>query len=355
MNTYLSKKLTFFSFWLMVLVVLLHSLNIDFKECNDVLCNVQYLLSYKLSQIAVPLFFMISGYLYFHKISVNQKFNFSFFLQNNKKRIRTVLLPYVLWCTFWFLLIYILQSIPLFAKYFPQPLYAMSIKDKLLNLYYYPLNYPFWFLRELIVIFLITPVIFLLVKYTRWGSILVLFLLMILYSKLISFNNITFLSAIPLFYFGVGSFLSLNKINIVFKAKKHVALFLIILWVLLNLLSLYNDTTTILNNEIQWSLNIFKNIIGCLAIWYLYDFLNQKVQWRSYNFYNYSFFIFAVHGIPTIILVKISQQLFNDNAVLLFISYLLIVPFIIILSIYSGKLLKKTFPNLFNILVGTRN
>lgn len=144
MNEYLSNKITFFSFWSMVLIVLLHSLNIQFSDCTNLICSFQYLLSHKLTQIAVPLFFFISGYLYFLKVNIKNKIDFSFFMNNNKKRFRTILLPYILWSVVWFVLLYSIQLVPFLSNYFGQPLYSMSLNDKLINLLVYPLNYPFW-------------------------------------------------------------------------------------------------------------------------------------------------------------------------------------------------------------------
>lgn len=354
MNKYLSNKLTFFSFWLIVFVVLLHSLNIDFSTCNNLFCNLQYLLSHKLSQIAVPLFFIISGYLYFHKLGLNCKIRLSFFVVNNKKRIRSVLVPYILWCTLWFLFMYIIQCLPAIRSYFPQPLHEMSTKDKLLNLYYYPLNYPFWFLRELLTLFVISPLIFLLVKYLKWLFLILIIVVVLMLDELITFMGITLLSATPFFYFGLGAFFTLLKTPMRFNAKKVLAFLLIVVWLLLNIISLYNEKEPFLVKNLNHGFQILKDTIGCLALWYLYDLLNRKKQWKNYQFYNYSFFIFAFHGIPTLILVKISMALFKDDALSLFISYMIIVPSIIMLSIVIGMVLKKILPNFYNVLVGSR-
>ena len=354
MDKYLSKKLTFFSFWLMGLVVLLHSLNVDFPACNNLICSLQYLLSHRLSQIAVPLFFMMSGYLYFLRAKLNHKIDLSFFIDNNKKRIKTVLVPYILWCTLWFFFMYIIQNLPIVENYFPQPLHEMSTKDKLLNLYYYPLNYPFWFLRELMVLFIISPFIFMIVKYLKLFIVVLIVIAALMSDKLLSFYDITLLSTKPFIYFVLGAFFALNKTRLIFNTKKSIALLLIFVWLLLNVISLYNLRNSFIIESMVQVFSILKDFIGCMAVWYLYDFLNQKTQWRNYEFYNYSFFIFAFHGIPTLILVKISSILFKDHSFLLFIAYLFIVPFIIILSIFIGTMTRKMFPYSYKILVGTR-
>ncbi len=354
MDNYLSNKLTFFSFWLIVLVVILHSLNVDFSSCNNIYCTVQYLVSHRLSQIAVPLFFMISGFLYFHKLDLNNKIDLSYFINGNKKRLRTVLVPYILWCTLWFSLMYVIQYLPIVENYFQQPLYEMSMKDKLLNLYYYPLNYPFYFLRELMSLFVISPLIYILIKHLKWFFIILVFLLFMSFDRLLSLSGITLLSATPLFYFGLGSFFSLNKFQMIFNAKKHIALLLVVFWLILNIISLYNVKDPFIIKIVSRGLNIFKDLVGCVSLWYLYDFLNFKKQWSNYKFYNYSFFIFAFHGIPTLILVKASIALSKENSLLLFMSYIIIISSMVIISILIGMGVKKMFPNLYNVLVGSR-
>lgn len=354
MTPYLSRKLTFFSFWLMALVVLLHSLNVDISRCNNILCDLEYLLSHKLSQIAVPLFFLMSGYLYFHKTEVNQKVNLQFFLKANKKRTKTVLIPFILWCTFWFFAVYFAQYLPVLKNYFSEPLHEMSIKDQLLNLYYYPLNYPFWFLLHLMTLFIISPLIFFLIKYMRWFFLILIFAIFVSIKNLIELNSLTILSSSPFFYFSLGSFLALFKIELNFKAKKHIAVILILIWISLNVFSLLNDKNNIDLSSMLKKIFFTKDLLGCLAIWYLYDLLNQKSQWKNCNFYKYSFFIFAFHGIPTVILTKISISLSKNDPLLLFVSYFFIGPLVILLSIFSGMIVKKTFPNFYNILVGAR-
>ena len=353
MNKYLSNKITFFSFWLIILVVVLHSLNVQFNECNNLLCGLQYLLSYKLAQIAVPLFFFISGYLYFFKADLKKKIDLSFFFANNKKRIKTVLIPYVLWCVIWFFILYLLQLLPFVKNYFSEPLHSMTLKDKLLNLFVYPVNYPFWFLRELMLLFVLSPLVFLLIKYLKVVYIVVLFILIIVFSKLLSVYDITLLQSMPIFYFSLGAFISLNKINIESKLSSFKSFGLLIIWILFNILSFYFDNDFKSEDIYIRSFNVIKDIVGCLAVWYMYDFFNQKEQWKNYSFYQYSFFIFAFHGIPTAILVKLSQ-VFKNNEYLTFLAYVSIIILIVMISIFTGNLIKRSMPQFYRLVTGNR-
>jgi heme exporter protein D len=86
----------------------------------------------------------------------------------------------------------------------------------------------------------------------------------------------------------------------------------------------------------------------------LYDLCNQKFQYKNYNYYKYGFFIFAFHGIPTLVLVKVSSLLFQGNSFYLFLAYLAIIISMILISIFAAKRTKKIFPNFYNVLVGAR-
>jgi hypothetical protein len=72
------------------------------------------------------------------------------------------------------------------------------------------------------------------------------------------------------------------------------------------------------------------------------------------NIYDYSFFIFAFHGLPTIFLVKLSTMIFENNHLYLFFSYLVIPILVVCLSLSTAFFLKKLTPKIYNRLVGFR-
>lgn len=350
MNKYLSNKLTFFSFWLIVLVVLLHSLNVDFTICDNFICSFQYLLSHKLAQIAVPLFFFISGYLYFLKKDIDKKNDHLFFITAIKKRFKTIMLPFVLW----YLFMYFLQQLPVIKEYFSEPIHLMAFQDKILNLFYYPLNYPFWFLRELMVLIMLTPLLFLGIKYLRVIFVFLLVPIVIFFKNIVIIYDYTILGSIPLLFFSLGAFLSLNKMDITFKPKKINAILLLIFWIGFNLMSIYAEKYSFLDEMVIRGWDIFKDFLGCIAVWYLYDLYNRDYQWKNYSFYNYSFFIFAFHGIPALILVRISSIMCKENPYYLFLAYVIIFISSVVISIFMGKSTNKLLPKAYKILTGSR-
>jgi len=78
MDKFLSYKIRAISFWAILLVVFLHAYNLDTKQQGIILTFpksynwfIQNLISNGLTRVAVPLFFIISGYLFFIKFDQN--------------------------------------------------------------------------------------------------------------------------------------------------------------------------------------------------------------------------------------------------------------------------------------------
>jgi hypothetical protein len=243
--------------------------------------------------------------------------------------------------------------LPFVENYFSKPLYKMGLTEQLFNMFIEPLNYPFWFLRELMLILLITPIVFLLIKYFKVKILVLLFFGAFFMKSLYQINGISIYIMIPLFYFFSGAFFSLQKINLLFKPKRFIAFLLLGGWLVLNLISIYCENYVGNVLVATGSVNLIKDLIGGVAIWYFYDLLNSNEQWSNYSFYKYSFFIFAFHGIPTALMVKMSTLKFT-NQYYIFISYVGIFVFMVLFSILMAKITEKLLPNVYKMVTGSR-
>ena len=121
MNKYLSIKLNVISFFSMVMVVFLHSYNVVVNlNTQNIELNRGYssffqdFFSQGITRIAVPLFFLISGYLFF----LNIKGAPGEFISKFKKRLKTIVLPYLFWSVWGLLLFFILQTLPQSKNFF---------------------------------------------------------------------------------------------------------------------------------------------------------------------------------------------------------------------------------------------
>ncbi|MDR2862792.1 MAG: acyltransferase, partial [Puniceicoccales bacterium] len=111
-----SKLIDILRFPLMVAVLLTH---IDFPYAGWEGSTAWFLytaLNRILGCVGVPLFFFISGYLFFRKTTATHptaaSFPISLWLEKIRKRTRTLVVPYFLWITAWLLFYYALYHSP---------------------------------------------------------------------------------------------------------------------------------------------------------------------------------------------------------------------------------------------------
>lgn len=211
-----------------VLIVLLHAGgltplqydNPDIPSKFYVFDTIRIVLSKGLCCVAVPLFFIISGYLFFKKL---EKWDYSVWRNKLQKRIRSLFVPYCLWCTIPLVFLFSLHfcKILWFDK---TPVNADSLKEWFDSiggwLFFWdcgtgtPVNGPLWFVRNLILAVLASPLIWLYVRYTKMVGLVFLFLFTISGVSL----GILFLEK-SIFFFTLGAYFSLNKRNMIIDLK----------------------------------------------------------------------------------------------------------------------------------------
>ena len=96
-----SKTISFARFPLIALVAFIHSYIMMPYHGSSVTAlevpmfyNIEFLISEIIACIAVPLFFLISGFLFFYRLS---DFTCKLYITKLKKRFKTLFIPYVFW------------------------------------------------------------------------------------------------------------------------------------------------------------------------------------------------------------------------------------------------------------------
>ena len=162
-----SKVISFLRFPLCAAVVLIH-ININTENCSThpLYDSVHYLFAQILARVAVPLFFMFSGFLFFYK---SEKLHFSDYKGKLTKRIRTLLIPYLFW-NFTIILYYLLgRMLGLGSEYgsgfgfidWLKPFWNnYPVETNGEGIASYPICVPFWYIRDLMVTVLLSPIIY---------------------------------------------------------------------------------------------------------------------------------------------------------------------------------------------------
>ena len=101
MNSQLSKNINVLIVISTIAVVLVHTTEVSPKPeilLDDIVGSIDFYITFWLkniiSAIGVPVFFFISGYLYFNGESDFQK---NTYLKKTKRRFNSLLLPYIIW------------------------------------------------------------------------------------------------------------------------------------------------------------------------------------------------------------------------------------------------------------------
>ena len=185
MNVYLSDKIRVISFLSIILVLYIHSNFHDYpNEIQGMAFNftLQKAISEMIGRCAVPMFFVISGYLYFHNIQSRDAL-----LRKMRKRCRTLVVPYLIACLFPALFALAMETMPWTKAFINGTGFSENFSKSWYSLLYMlyidagngsPYAFHLWFLRDLIVIVALTPLLLLMKK--KLGlmmSIIVLFVL----------------------------------------------------------------------------------------------------------------------------------------------------------------------------------
>ena len=143
-------------------------------------------MSQTLVKVAMPTFFVMSGYLFFANV---EKFNKEIYQQKLWRRIKTLLIPYIIW----------------------NLLMAAKLKMFSLSIFWTPANMPLWFLRDLMIVSLLTPIIYIGVR--KLGYWLFVLLLPIYLTGIWAIQP--GLNPYAISFFTLGAFLSIREMNLI--------------------------------------------------------------------------------------------------------------------------------------------
>lgn len=314
-----SRIISFLRFPLIIGVIIIHAdfsniaiaghkciNNIDYPAYT---C-ISYLFSQIIARIAVPLFFFISGFLFFYKTQI---FNSSTYLQKIKKRIHTILIPYVFWNLLVIIFYLCIQSIlPELLSGQNKPILNYSLSDYLFafwdtnqisptNNKGMPINYPLWFIRDLMVVIICSPLLYFAIQKLSKAIIFILGLLWISNTWL----NITGFSIDAFFFFTFGAYFSIKKKDFISLMQPYFKLY-IILYAIILMTELLNHQISFIKDYVKYIHNI-GILLGLLsAITLSAHFISQN-KWKVNSYLTKStFFIYAYHALPLTFFIKLS-------------------------------------------------
>jgi surface polysaccharide O-acyltransferase-like enzyme len=242
---------------------------------------LKLLISQTLVKVAMPVFFIMSGYLFFVNVDV---WNFKVYKTKIWRRMKTLLIPYLIWN--------LLMAIKL--KTFSWSMFWVYCKPAGIQIDWFgqehlmtaPANMPLWFLRDLMVISLLTPIIYILIR--KLGFWLIGMLTILYLSGVYAF--IPGLSAYAIYFFTFGALLSIRKMDMV-TSLKRVEIPAYVLSVLFAISMLLTYSTPVFS-----SLMLCFRLSGAVAVFCLTSRILTSTPRRLPSVVcNSSYFIYLAH------------------------------------------------------------
>lgn len=331
--------------FLAFLIVLLHCFSLysvsdhPIRYNNDLYDFVRILCTQGLCRVAVPTFFIISGYLFYKK---KEKWQWGTYKDKIRKRLFSLVIPYFLWNVIAVIFLFSIEvmsikkfSLTEIASYFCEYISDLgywrifwdnNLKDvegisNILNynLYYGgPINLPLWFIKDLFILSILSPVLYWLLRKIGIPFLTVMFFLMV-FSIWLPF---TFVSPTSVFFFSLGGFLSIKGETLIQYCNRFTYLLGTISLVLLFFMIINYGYNSLVYNI---SKNLF-TFFGSLSTINIITFIIKKNNTDvSDTLSKSSFLIYAIHYV---ILIPIVFQLVNfiipnTNQLFLIIKYFL--------------------------------
>lgn len=207
-------------FPLIVLVVFAHSLGFESVEITDELSgwNVYHffseMISHNFARIAVCWFYVFSGYLFFRYLK-DGEFSFKWVLCKWKKRVRSLLIPYLVWNSVIIIATFIKSWTFIKLGFGDDGGMDYVRQMDIVNWFWSgPADFPLYFMRDLMLMSILAPLWYFVVKKCKWIS---LSLLILAYAS--PWNpGIPGMRAI--FYFGVGTWMGICRYNMLVLCRR---------------------------------------------------------------------------------------------------------------------------------------
>jgi len=365
MDKLLSQKLRFFTFMSILLVVVVHCYNLKnrylqpftvVEEPLTLTTFIQYLISNGLVRFIIPLLFIISGFLFASGDEQSYKFRIL-------KRLRTLLLPYLIWSAIALILTYWLQQYPSTSLALKdaqldqlgdnRTYSQFAWSDLLLRLTLFPIAFQLWFLRCLFIYNLAYPILLkALTNYPKiWFSV-------VSFLWIASFGA-HFMEGEGLLFFSLGIYSQKGQLNIItpttwLQPKRWIGV-LVASSIIKTLLAFYFKWT--ISSYIILSILHKTTILsGLIVIWFGLDklvFTCMKRPWFV-SLCSYSFFIYAIH-VPFVCyaicyLYRFYPFLLHHRLLL----FCILPMATILIALLIGKGFKLISPKLYALFTGGR-
>lgn len=345
-SLYYQTKISLVSSYLAVLVLYVHGYFYvpERFPFSHIIISIIERFSYRAIN---PTYFAISGFLFFFGVKT-----ITDCYPKLRKRIHTVLVPFILWNIIAIIEQLIFSKLPYTRDFLNRDILSYFLKPSgIYDFFIGPASFHLWFLRDLFIYFLLSPLIYWIVKRFRWY---VTPIMLVLTPPLMHWQN---LNHLDIAFFILGATIAIHS-NLE-STRRFLSKPLVILSTFGYLgLSAFWDLIVPVQFKNEGYLTLVFSICGMITVWRGYDWLAHKMNIEHsrllLSLTNYTFFIYLFHEPILFIFTLLGKRLFGGNDFSLIFIYLANPILIIILGVFFAKGIKAISPTLYAILVGGR-
>ena len=356
METKISQAIDSLRFWMAGAIVMLHCFDPKYHVGGgnfsglDICGIVNVLFSQGICRTAVPAFFLISGYLFFSQL---KQWNHGIWIGKIKKRIKTLLVPYLIWNIIAFGVYYLVQCVKL--KGIESLVACFQSKGGFhifwdSNSGWMPMDFPLWFIRDLMAVALFSPFIYLLIKNKVGG--LVSIVIAIIIHLLCIWPITNGLSSAAILFFMMGAYLRLHGCDLL-NVFKPVEILSYVLTTVLLIAVVYCWGRYRINPYLHHSLQLFGTFATLTIASRLCD---SKIGKIGICYSKTSFWIFAIQSIYVIDVSKFAVSILiqGDSHFIGIVHYFVSAAVALIICLVSYFIFNKLTPAVTKILCGSR-
>ena len=324
----LKKERTMFLLSILVFTIHISTLkNYDLSsDLGQVVMGIKTFIT-AFARMAVPLFMIISGALFFKSYSYD-KTGYKI-----KSRIHTLFIPYLAWNTIWMCFEFFRSNTSISRFFVGREIAQITIPNILEGIFLRKYNMPFWFIFDLMLFTLISPLTYTFLKNKKVG-----------FFSLCAIAVIIEMGVLPKFsylFYCIGAYIGIHYFDQFHSQnKRSVRILSAIIVVAFTILKA-------LNNVIADSYVILS--ISAVALWIVADIVVGK---KNYKFEKTSFLIFAMHINVGAVITKLLYLIFPKNEIFAPINFVLTILFTVGFIYIFQIIINEKFPKIRKILCG---
>lgn len=333
------NKILWYNFILCILVVCIHAQNMHIFIAPVTWINrsISFLVE-QIACLAVPGFFMCSGYLFYRNLTWKK------IPEKLKRRVVSLVIPFFIWNFLYYILHLTARKFPYLGQLFDTAV-PFSLPEFINAVFFYKYNPVFWFMLYLILFSFLSPVIYGILK-QKWIGLMVIFAVLILnFSAMltpylpINVNDVFSWSI----YYLIGSYLGIHWKDAVTSKKPYIPALIFLVG------SCISFIFTFVHIQTGW-IYIYK-VCGAAFLWYLICMLPLP---EARTWMKNTFLIYAVHQIMALFLNKVGNLAFGNSMYIGGFIFLMIPVIVTVFCHYTGNILSKYCPVIWKLISGGR-